>query len=85
MLDCRTIWGPGDYDLDIESDDDGYHLVYIRRDYGFEFRVPLSFSRGCSPRSAIDNVCHELALNASEIERKKTEEELVKKLEDKDL
>ncbi|EED18754.1 hypothetical protein TSTA_124730 [Talaromyces stipitatus ATCC 10500] len=44
---CRIIWGPGDYDIDIESDDWETYYAVVKRDDGTSFGPPLTMTGVC--------------------------------------
>lgn len=50
QANCKIIWGDGDYDLDIESDNSSYpsHLCFVKRDYGLSFGPALTMTGVCS-------------------------------------
>jgi len=45
---CKIIWGDGDYDLDIETDDWVNWQCSVKRDYGDEFGPPLTMTGLCN-------------------------------------
>ncbi|KAI7977207.1 hypothetical protein EIK77_005412 [Talaromyces pinophilus] len=44
---CQTIWGPGDYDIDVETDDWISYYAVVKRDYGTSFGSPLTITGIC--------------------------------------
>jgi len=50
---CRIIWGDGDYDLNIETDDHVSWVYYVQRDFGTSFGSPLTATNPrASPEAA---------------------------------
>jgi len=45
---CKIIWGDGDYDLDIETDDWVNWQCNVKRDYGDAFGPPLTMNGLCN-------------------------------------
>lgn len=44
---CRIIWGPGDYDIDVKTDDWVYYQAAVCQDFGTFFGVPLTMTGLC--------------------------------------
>lgn len=47
QTNCQTIWGPGDYDVDVETDDWTSYYAVVKRDYGTSFGPPLTITGIC--------------------------------------
>ncbi|RFU32614.1 hypothetical protein B7463_g3747, partial [Scytalidium lignicola] len=45
---CRVIWGDGDYELDIETDDWDTWYCFVRKDFGLHFGPPLTMTGMCN-------------------------------------
>jgi len=45
---CTIIWGAGEYDIDIETDDYVNYICYVKRDFGNAFGPPLTVTAVCS-------------------------------------
>lgn len=45
---CRIIWGPGDYDLDEQTDDYTTYYCTVRRDFGHRFGLTLTMTGICN-------------------------------------
>ena len=54
---CEIIWGTGDYDIDIETDDWISYMAIVKRDFGTSLGPPLTMTGLC--RSS-DHACREL-------------------------
>lgn len=44
---CEIIWGKGDYDIDIETDDWTTYWAIVKRDFGTSFGPPLTMTGIC--------------------------------------
>ena len=44
---CGVIWGKGDYDIDVETDDWDTYYGVVKRDYGTEYGPPLTMTVMC--------------------------------------
>lgn len=44
---CKNIWGDGDYDIDVETDDWTTYYGYIKRDFGLSYGPLLLMTAGC--------------------------------------
>lgn len=44
---CQLIWGDGDYDLDLETDDRITYYVVVKKDYGTSFGPLLMMTGIC--------------------------------------
>lgn len=44
---CKIIWGNGDYDLDIETDDWVDYCCHVKKDFGTSFGPPLTMTGLC--------------------------------------
>ena|SRR5277367_5268833 len=44
---CEVIWGKGDYDVDVETDDWETYYGVVKRDFGTEFGPPLTITGIC--------------------------------------
>ncbi|KAF4765437.1 hypothetical protein HAV15_003257 [Penicillium sp. str.  len=45
---CATIWGNGDYDIDIETDDWVSYYAVVKKDFGDSFGPPLTITGICN-------------------------------------
>lgn len=54
---CEIIWGTGDYDIDIETDDWTLYMAIVKRDFGISLGPPLTMTGLC--RSS-NHACREL-------------------------
>jgi len=41
---CRIIWGEGDYDLSLETDDYLSYFYYVQKDYGTYLGDPIAMT-----------------------------------------
>ncbi|KAJ5882693.1 uncharacterized protein N7473_011127 [Penicillium subrubescens] len=44
---CVTIWGSGDYDIDVETDDWASYYAVVKKDFGSSFGPPLTITGIC--------------------------------------
>lgn len=47
QANCVTIWGNGDYDLDLETDDWQTFWAIVKKDFGTYFGPPLTITGVC--------------------------------------
>lgn len=47
QANCRIIWGEGDYDLDLETDDWETYWAVVKKDYETSFGPPLIITEIC--------------------------------------
>ncbi|KAG4442225.1 hypothetical protein IFR05_002274 [Cadophora sp. M221] len=47
QANCKIIWGDGDYDLDLETDDWVEYACAVKRDYGTSFGPLLTMTGLC--------------------------------------
>ncbi len=45
---CRLLWGDGNYELDIETDDWLTYYCYVRKDFGLHFGPLLTMTGACN-------------------------------------
>jgi hypothetical protein len=45
---CEIIWGKGDYDIDVETDDCESYIGVVKKDFGTEFGPPLTITGICN-------------------------------------
>ena len=45
---CEIIWGRGDYDIDIETDDWEKYSGVVKKDFGLEYGPPLTMTGLCN-------------------------------------
>lgn len=45
---CKIIWGDGDYDLDVETDDWVEYACVVKRDFGLCIGPPLTMTGLCN-------------------------------------
>jgi hypothetical protein len=45
---CKIIWGNGDYDLDVETDDWVAYACVVNKDFGSHFGPPLTMTGLCN-------------------------------------
>ncbi|RWQ92843.1 hypothetical protein C8Q69DRAFT_476546 [Paecilomyces variotii] len=55
---CEIIWGKGDYDIDLETDDWSTSWAVVKQDFGDEFGPPLTMT---APRGSENGAMRELA------------------------
>lgn len=48
QANCKIIWGDGDYDLDLETDDWVEYACVVKRDHGTSFGPPLTMTGLCN-------------------------------------
>ncbi|KAH9205558.1 hypothetical protein DL95DRAFT_87728 [Leptodontidium sp. 2 PMI_412] len=48
QANCKIIWGDGDYDLDLETDDWVEYACVVKRDLRTSFGPPLTMTRLCN-------------------------------------
>ncbi|KAJ9195779.1 hypothetical protein DTO164E3_6614 [Paecilomyces variotii] len=49
---CEIIWGKGDYDIDLETDDYTTYWALVKRDFGTKFGPPLTMTGLCGSENA---------------------------------
>ena len=47
QANCEIIWGKGDYDIDVETDDWEYYSGVVKKDFGTELGPPLTLTGLC--------------------------------------
>jgi hypothetical protein len=47
LASCEIIWGKGDYDLDVETDDWVTYWAVVKKDLGTSFGPPLTMTGAC--------------------------------------
>jgi hypothetical protein len=47
QTNCQIIWGDGDYDIDVETDDWITYWAVVQKDYGTSFGAPLTMTGIC--------------------------------------
>ncbi|KAI0134044.1 hypothetical protein BJ170DRAFT_608355 [Xylariales sp. AK1849] len=57
QANCRLIWGEGDYDIDVETDDLLHYIAFVKKDFGTSLGPPLTASGLCN---SSDQACREL-------------------------
>ena len=68
---CRILWGPGDYELDCETDDYEWYQAFVRKDFGYEFGLPLTMTMLVrSSERAWDELDRMLDISARQKQRK---------------
>lgn len=50
---CVTIWGNGDYDIDIETDDCILYYAVVKKDFGDSFGPPLTITGICNSENHV--------------------------------
>ncbi|KAH6953794.1 hypothetical protein BKA56DRAFT_604393 [Ilyonectria sp. MPI-CAGE-AT-0026] len=48
QANCAIIWGQGDYDIEIETDDWVVYQGFVRKDFGTEFGPVLTGTLPCN-------------------------------------
>ena len=73
---CRVLWGDGDYELDIETDDWLTYYGYVRKDFGLHFGPLLIMTGECN---SSENTWRELdRMLAAMAQQVKTREPMTK-------
>ena len=50
---CVTIWGSGDYDIDVETDDWESYYAVVKKDFGSSFGPPLTITGICQSENHV--------------------------------
>ncbi|KAH6988416.1 hypothetical protein EDB80DRAFT_730073 [Ilyonectria destructans] len=76
QANCAIIWGQGDYDIEIETDDRVDYQAFVRKDFGNEFGPPLAVTWLCK---SSDHAWRELDRMLSGGATAKTKRQLITK------
>ncbi|KAJ5959467.1 uncharacterized protein N7479_006617 [Penicillium vulpinum] len=50
---CVTIWGKGDYEIDIETEDRMSYYAVVKKDFGSSFGPPLTMTGECNSQEHV--------------------------------